>query len=63
MLIKELTESETWKCEEYIMCAINDQLGQTHSPAINDHYLFSPEICFVLWDFEKKRMDGHYMRK
>ena len=33
------------------MCAINDPLGQTHSLASSDHYLF--ESCFVLLDFEK----------
>ena len=36
------------------MCAINDPLGQTHSPASSDHYsrLKVLKSCFVLRDFE-----------
>ena len=37
---------------EQDMCAINDPLGQIHSPASSDHYSHL-KFVFVLRDFEK----------
>ena len=57
MWMKILENSKPWKFKKDT-CAINDPLGQTHSPASSDH------LKIVLRDFEKSvgrtdgRMDG-----
>ena len=43
------------------MCAINDPLGQTHSPASSDHYSHLKVVLFCdILKGEDRRKDGHY---
>ena len=42
-------------------CAINDPLGQAHSPANSDHYSYLKVVCFAR--FRKVGMDGRTDRQ